>query len=49
MRKKQVFLFFLCKIDVIIVVAQLKIVFKELPIAKFKEIAFLLEVFYLPD
>ena len=49
MRKKQVFLFSFAKIDVIIVVAQSKIVFKELFIAKFKEIAFLLEMFYLPD
>ena len=48
MSKYRYFYFSFAKIDVIIV-AQSKIVFKELSIAKFKEIAFLLEMFYLPD
>ena len=50
--KNRYFYFSFAKIDVIIVVAQSKIVFKELSIAKFKEIAFLLEItkmFYLLD
>ena len=48
MSKYRNFYFSFAKIDVIIVVAQSKIVFKELSIAKFKEIAFLLEMLYLP-
>ena len=47
--KYRYFCFFFAKVDLIIVLAQSKSVFKELSIAKFKEVAVLLEMFYLPD
>ena len=47
--KNSYFYFSFAKIDVIIVISQSKIVFKEISIAKFIEITFLLEMFYLPD